>query len=129
MSFLPCSSLINSFCCGKTFKELKDLSILVDYGVVEWCYLAKLSYSGTFFSSLMVISFLQRRCHPVTWCIQKIADQPCYSSYSYLTQHAWCYWFRLSITQHIHTYIHNWPLQHFSQDYWPSFSHHLCCVC
>ena len=29
----------------------------------------------------------------------------------------------------IHTYIHNWPLQPFSQDYWPSFSHHLCCVC
>ena len=27
------------------------------------------------------------------------------------------------------TYIHNWPLQPFSQDYWPSFSHHLCCVC
>ena len=24
------------------------------------------------------------------------------------------------------TYIHNWPLQPFSQDYWPSFSHHLC---
>ena len=27
--------------------------------------------------TLMVISFLQRRCHPVTWCIKKIADQPC----------------------------------------------------
>ena len=27
------------------------------------------------------------------------------------------------------TYIHNWSLQSFSQDYWPSFSHHLCCVC
>ena len=26
----------------------------------------------------------------------------------------------------VHTYIHNWPLQPFSQDYWPSF---LCCVC
>ena len=26
-------------------------------------------------------------------------------------------------------YIHNWPLQPFSQDYWPSFSHHLCFVC
>ena len=26
-------------------------------------------------------------------------------------------------------YIHNWPLQPFSHDYWPSFSHHLCCVC
>ena len=25
-------------------------------------------------------------------------------------------------------YIHNWPLQPSSQDYWPSFSHHLCCV-
>ena len=23
----------------------------------------------------------------------------------------------------------NWSLQPFSQDYWPSFSHHLCCVC
>ena len=22
-------------------------------------------------------------------------------------------------------YIHNWPLQPFSQDYWPSFSHHF----
>ena len=30
---------------------------------------------------------------------------------------------------YVHTYIHNWPLQPFSQDYWPSFSHHLCCVC
>ena len=26
------------------------------------------------------------------------------------------------------TYIHNWSLQSFRQDYWPSFSHHLCCV-
>ena len=25
--------------------------------------------------------------------------------------------------------IHNWSLQPFSQDYWPSLSHHLCCVC
>ena len=25
-------------------------------------------------------------------------------------------------------YIHNLPLQRFRQDYWPSFSHHLCCV-
>ena len=24
-----------------------------------------------------------------------------------------------------YTYIHNWPLQPFSQDYWPSFSHHI----
>ena len=28
-----------------------------------------------------------------------------------------------------YTYIHNWLLQSFSQDYWPSFSHHLCGVC
>ena len=28
-----------------------------------------------------------------------------------------------------HIYIHNWSLQPFSQDYWPSFSHNLCCVC
>ena len=28
-----------------------------------------------------------------------------------------------------HTYIHNWSIQPFSQDYWPSFSQHLCCVC
>ena len=27
---------------------------------------------------------------------------------------------------YIHTYIHNWSLQPFSQDYWLSFSHHLC---
>ena len=26
-------------------------------------------------------------------------------------------------------YMHNWPLQPFSQDYWVIFSHHLCCVC
>ena len=26
-------------------------------------------------------------------------------------------------------YVYNWPLQPFSQDYWPSLSHHLCCVC
>ena len=25
-------------------------------------------------------------------------------------------------------HIHNWSLQPFSHDYWPSFSHHLCCV-
>ena len=25
--------------------------------------------------------------------------------------------------------IHNWPLQPFSQDYWPSFSRHLYCMC
>ena len=29
----------------------------------------------------------------------------------------------------IDTYIHNWPLQPFSQDYWPTFLYHLCCVC
>ena len=29
----------------------------------------------------------------------------------------------------LHTFIHNWSLQPFSQDYWPNFSHHLCCVC
>ena len=29
-----------------------------------------------------------------------------------------------------YTYIHNWPITApFSQEYWPSFSHHLCCVC
>ena len=27
------------------------------------------------------------------------------------------------------SYIHNWSLQPISQDYWPSFSHHLCWVC
>ena len=32
-------------------------------------------------------------------------------------------------TRYIHTHIHNWPLQSFSHDYWPSFAHHLCCVC
>ena len=37
----------------------------------------------------MVISFLQRRCHPVTWCIEKIADQPWYNVIFYLrrTEH------------------------------------------
>ena len=33
------------------------------------------------------------------------------------------------ICLHTHTYIHNWSLQSFRQDYWASFSHHLCCVC
>ena len=33
---------------------------------------------------LMVISFLQRRCHPVTRCIKKIAYQPCYNVIFYL---------------------------------------------
>ena len=39
--------------------------------------------------TLMVISFLQRRCHPVTRCIQKIADNPCYNVIFYLrrTEH------------------------------------------
>ena len=36
--------------------------------------------------------------------------------------------FRFLFESTIHTYIHNWPLQPFTQDYWPSFSHHLCCV-
>ena len=35
------------------------------------------------------------------------------------------YW----ISQHIHICIYNWPLQPICQDYGPSFSHHLCCVC
>ena len=25
--------------------------------------------------------------------------------------------------------LYNWSLQSFSQDYWLSFAHHLCCVC
>ena len=29
--------------------------------------------------TLMVFSFLQRRCHPFTRCIKKIADRPCYN--------------------------------------------------
>ena len=33
---------------------------------------------------LMVISFLQRSCHPVTRCIKKFADQPCYNVIFYL---------------------------------------------
>ena len=28
-----------------------------------------------------------------------------------------------------YTYIHNWSLQPFGQDYWPSFLNYLCCVC
>ena len=40
-------------------------------------------------SLFMVISFLQRRCHPVTRCIKIIADQPCYNVFFYLrrTEH------------------------------------------
>ena len=39
--------------------------------------------------TLTVISFLQRKCHPVTRCIKKIADQPCYNVIFYLrrTEH------------------------------------------
>ena len=29
----------------------------------------------------------------------------------------------------VQTYIHTRSLQPISQDYWPSFTHHLCCVC
>ena len=38
---------------------------------------------------LMVISFLQRRCYPVTWCIKKIADQLFYNVIYYMrrTEH------------------------------------------
>ena len=38
---------------------------------------------------IMVISFLQRRCHPVTRCIKIIADQPCYNVIFYMrrTEH------------------------------------------
>ena len=43
--------------------------------------------------TLMVLSFLQRRCHPLTRCIKKIADQPCYNVIFYLRE------------QNIHTYI------------------------
>ena len=34
----------------------------------------------------------------------------------------------LSVT-FIHTYIHNWSFQLFSQYHWLSFSHPICCVC
>ena len=37
-------------------------------------------------------------------------------------------WIVVSGVLDIHTYIHT-SLQPFSQDYLPSFSHHLCCVC
>ena len=36
---------------------------------------------------------------------------------------------RGSNTGHSIIYTHNWPLQPFSQDYRPSFSHQLCFVC
>ena len=37
----------------------------------------------------MVFSFLQRRCHPLTRCIKKIADQHCYNVKFYMrrTEH------------------------------------------
>ena len=37
----------------------------------------------------MVFSFLQRKSHPLTRCINKIADQPCYNIIVYLrrTEH------------------------------------------
>ena len=37
----------------------------------------------------------------------------------------WMYGCRILFSRH----IHNRSLQSFSQDYWRSFSHHLCCVC
>ena len=45
-----------------------------------------------------------------------------------------CWWKSLRNTEFFlwrksYMHIHNWPLQPFSQDYWPSFSHHLCCIC
>ena len=36
---------------------------------------------------------------------------------------------RIACMNTVHTFKHNWSLQSFSQDYWPSFLHHLCCVC
>ena len=60
-----------------------------------WCYIwcfelwrgytyptskTKLLYFHFLGQRLMMISFLQRRCHPVTRCIKKIADQPCYNA-------------------------------------------------
>ena len=35
----------------------------------------------------------------------------------------------LVATSRLTPYIHNWSFQRFKQDYWPSFWHHLCCVC
>ena len=45
--------------------------------------------AGAYSAIFMVISFLQRRCHPVTRCIKKISDQPCYNVIFYLrrTEH------------------------------------------
>ena len=34
--------------------------------------------------TLMVISFLQRRCHPITRCIKKIPNQTCYNVIFYM---------------------------------------------
>ena len=52
-------------------------------------FLWRLPLSRFLAKTLMVISFLQRRCHPVTRCIKKIADQPCYIVIFYLgrTEH------------------------------------------
>ena len=41
--------------------------------------LMQIHWSCLYFESLMLFSFLQRRCHPLTSCTKKIADQPCYN--------------------------------------------------
>ena len=39
-----------------------------------------------------------------------------------------CLLYKLKVVSLHQTYIHKWSLQAISQYYWPSFSHHLCCV-
>ena len=44
---------------------------------ISYCITKKLQIK----TNLMVFAFLQRKCHPLTRCIKKIADQPCLSNF------------------------------------------------
>ena len=54
----------------------RDVQFKVDS---EWQILFGKLFHGIFLFSHMVCSFLQRKCHSLTRCIQKIADQPRYN--------------------------------------------------
>ena len=57
----------------------------------------------------------------------RICDLTPLAYYLWVAVKGWHWWNTSAHNRYIHT--HNWPLLPFSQDYWPSFSHHLCCVC
>ena len=84
----------------------------------------------TAISRLIFVFFLfAQTLSNFSWTLKREIDT-FYDKQSRSIKYSDNFWTKSSFDKiYVCTYIHNWSLQPFSQDYWSSFSHHLSCVC